>query len=208
LNSGERREIIDYLMVNTEKILNGNRFHNSLKAIQVSKILARRIKNLIKEKKLKEVLEKHGVDIERTYSILVSKDNLRKLEIGDLSFLPKSRGVKNLILELIERISKNIRIYIDAPVTADIKRLIRMPHSLHGKTGLRVTKVEIDELKDFNPFYNAVVFEDEKVKIRGMKRAKIEIMGEEFSIKAGEKLSIPEYAAIFFLCRGVAVYGH
>lgn len=209
LNSSERREIIDYLMVNTEKILNGNRFNDSLKAIQVSRILAKYIKYLIKKGKLRGVLEKYNVrSIERVYSILASKENLKRLESGDLSFLPRSKGVKSLVMDLIEEISNNIRIYIDAPVTADVKRLIRMPNSLHGKTGLRVTEIEIDELKDFDPFYDAVVFGDEKVRVRGIKRAKIEIKGEKYSIKAGERLTIPECAAVLFLCRGVAVYGH
>jgi len=209
LNSGERREIIDYLMVNTEKILDGNRFYDSFKAMQVSRILARYIKNLIKKGRLMDILKKYRVrNPERVYTILANVENLQKLENGDLSFLPRSVRVKNFVVDLVGKISESLRIYIDAPVTADVKRLIRMPNSLHGKTGLKVTEVDIDRLRDFNPFYDAVVFGDERVRIRGVRRAKIEIMGEDYSIKAGERASIPEHAAIFFLCRGVAVYGH
>ena len=38
----------------------------------------------------------------------------------------------------------------DEPVTCDVKRLIRLPKSLHGKTGFQVKQISIDNLKLFN----------------------------------------------------------
>src|SRR5207245_11160993 len=39
----------------------------------------------------------------------------------------------------------------DEPVTSDIKRLIRLPHSLHGKTGLAVIPMTREALDGFLP---------------------------------------------------------
>jgi DNA primase small subunit len=43
----------------------------------------------------------------------------------------------------------------DAPVTTDIHRLIRLPGSLHGGTGLRVVPLTRDELDAFEPLRDA-----------------------------------------------------
>jgi len=45
-------------------------------------------------------------------------------------------------------------------VTIDIKRLIRLPGTLHGKTGFKVLKLSYNELESF-VISNAFVFDDE-----------------------------------------------
>lgn len=45
----------------------------------------------------------------------------------------------------------------DAPVTTDIHRLIRLPNSRHGGTGLRVVPLGREALRDFDPFRDALV---------------------------------------------------
>ncbi len=91
----------------------------------------------------------------------------------------------------------------DEPVTSDIKRLIRMPSSLHGKTGLRVVPLTIDELKGFEPLRDAVVFPDAPVKIEVIKPMQIRLKGENFSLTPG-LADVPEYVAIYAMCRGCA----
>ena len=46
---------------------------------------------------------------------------------------------------------------IDEPVTTDIHRLIRMPQSLHGKSGLIVKPIHLDEFESFDPLIDARV---------------------------------------------------
>jgi len=45
----------------------------------------------------------------------------------------------------------------DAPVTTDIHRLIRLPNSRHGGTGLRVVPLSRDAVDGFDPFRDALV---------------------------------------------------
>ncbi|MEM1999392.1 MAG: DNA primase catalytic subunit PriS [Archaeoglobaceae archaeon] len=95
-----------------------------------------------------------------------------------------------------------LRVYIDAPVTADVKRLIRMPGTLHGKSGLRVTKVE--DIETFDPFRDAIAFGEEKVRVRILKKVKMKMGGYEFNFSPGDSAEIPEFSAIYLICRGLA----
>jgi DNA primase small subunit len=92
----------------------------------------------------------------------------------------------------------------DEPVTTDIKRLIRLPGSLHGKTGFKVVKVELAELKDFDPLREALVFGDNPVKLNFTKPLKIRMGGEQFNFGEGIN-EIPEYLAVYAVGRGVAL---
>jgi len=106
-----------------------------------------------------------------------------------------------------DRCKELISVHIDPPVTADVKRLIRLPNSIHGKTGLRVTPVPLESLEDFDPLVDAVVFGEDRVKITLRKSVKVRILNETFRLKPGKHV-VPEYLAIFLMCRGVAWYGH
>jgi DNA primase small subunit len=93
----------------------------------------------------------------------------------------------------------------DEPVTSDIKRLIRLPSSLHGKTGFEVVPMTREKLDSFDPFIDAVprAFGDAIVKLVAEKPVKVKIKGEEFSLGEGEN-DVPEFAAVHLVCRRLA----
>ncbi len=92
----------------------------------------------------------------------------------------------------------------DEPVTSDIKRLIRLPGSIHGGSGLIARMV--DNLDDFDPLVDAVVFSKEEKKIISYRNMGVEMMDNTYKIKKGEN-KVPEFVAVFLICRGVAEYG-
>lgn len=92
----------------------------------------------------------------------------------------------------------------DAPVTADIKRLIRLPTSLHGKSSLQVKPLTIETFDDFDPLVNAVAFGDSLIEIRATRNSSITMKGESYEVEEGEVVSVPEHIALYFMCRGVA----
>jgi DNA primase small subunit len=92
----------------------------------------------------------------------------------------------------------------DEPVTTDTKRLIRMPSSLHGGSGLRVTPLAIKELSSFDPLIDAVVFGERKVRVDPSLSLTMQILGNSYIIEKGEIATVPEALAIFLCCRGVA----
>lgn len=95
---------------------------------------------------------------------------------------------------------------IDEPVTTDIKRLIRMPTSLHGGSGLRVVEVPPGELPAFDPLIDAVVFGEREMKVDAAFRLSMPILGNVYTIEKGQNL-VPEALAVYLCCRGIAEIG-
>jgi DNA primase small subunit len=93
----------------------------------------------------------------------------------------------------------------DEPVTSDIKRLIRMPSSLHGKTGLRVVPLTRDAVDAFRPLRDAVpeAWTDERVSMNLKSKINLEIRGEAFNLAPGVN-NVPQHLAIFLAARGLA----
>ena len=91
----------------------------------------------------------------------------------------------------------------DEPVTTDTKRLIRMPSSLHGGSGFRVTPLAPRELPGFDPLVDAVVFSDREVPVELNFPVTMPILGSVFRLEKGFA-RVPEALAIFLCCRGAA----
>ena len=93
---------------------------------------------------------------------------------------------------------------IDTVVTTDIHRLIRMPETLNGKTGLRAVRVALDRLEEFDPFYEPVVFEGTG-KIHVTEAPALRIRNQELGPFADEDVEVPLAAAILLVAKGAAV---
>lgn len=90
----------------------------------------------------------------------------------------------------------------DEPVTADVKRLIRLPGSLHGKSGLKVVTLRRDNLDDFDPLRDAVAFStEEEVTINPRNDQSVTLGGKQVSVKKGEATKVPLAHAVFWLAR-------
>lgn len=128
----------------------------------------------------------------------MSRDN-------NLDIFSSNKHLDSFVKLVKQEVSVELRGETDEPVTSDIKRLIRLPTSLHGKTGLVVTPLKRDGLEDFVPLRDAVSnnFSDEPVKIELSEPVEVKLKNEKFNLKQGEG-EVPEYAAIFLMCRRVA----
>jgi len=91
----------------------------------------------------------------------------------------------------------------DEPVTTDIRRLIRLPGSLHAKSGFRVTPLTIKELPDFDPLIDAVPFGDRGIGIDSPREHTVQLLGNSWEIRPGPQ-QVPEAVALFLCCRGMA----
>jgi len=91
----------------------------------------------------------------------------------------------------------------DEPVTTDIKRLIRMPTSLHGGSGMQVQQLELRDLPGFNPLTDAVVFSEREVRVDARFPLAMPMLGSTYQIQKGIT-TVPEAVAVFLCCRGIA----
>jgi DNA primase small subunit len=93
----------------------------------------------------------------------------------------------------------------DEPVTADTKRLIRLPGclpgSLHGKSGLKVVTLTRSSLDSFEPLRDAVAFPPEPTRIIPRNDATVTLGGETVSVKKSEPTDVPLHHAVFWLAR-------
>ncbi len=122
------------------------------------------------------------------------------LQKGNLADL-KDRHVPLFARLIEEDLRPRLAGEVDEPVTSDIKRLIRLPYSLHGKTGLRVLKMTRDELDGFDPLRDAVpkTLGDAPIRLSMKKRVDIKLRDERFALES--EVEVPEFAALFLLCR-------
>ncbi|VVC71923.1 DNA primase small subunit PriS [uncultured archaeon] len=96
---------------------------------------------------------------------------------------------------------------VDAGVTFDVSKLIRLPNSLHGETGLSAKSISgVSALAQFDPMRDAVVFGNSPVKVKCGRVPKFAVGGIEFGpYSGGEETELPENAAAYLLCKRKAV---
>ena len=216
LPSGARRELSDYM---TGKGLN---LDNILIDAGYTKEFAIRGKGI--ERKHLDV-KKLPPSYSKGWSGIVSRkissmfDNLRLQQGEDLTNKLKELRLEKISINyknsnedifnnLTKKHQKNLvriavkeaAIFPDEPVTGDVHRLIRLPGSLHGGSGLRVTTMTSKELEDFDPMIKAVAFGNKPVKIRSIVKHPVS-MGDIAKLMPETIVEVPEKAAIYFMAR-------
>jgi len=219
LGSKERREIVDYVTARGMKI---GRF--LVDAVMVDERGRRRVLRPVSEgwgsrllRGLVEFLDGiAGMDEEEAFRSLLSIRGVGERRAAALMKVIRDAAVmrdirKGLLPphlrpvweEIIERERVKYEDHPDEPVTADVKRLIRMPTSLHGKTGFLVKPLSVRELEGFDPLEDAVVFGDDEVRVEIRRPASIFLKSTTYKVEEGTE-KLPMYAAIFLMCAGVA----
>ncbi len=128
--------------------------------------------------------------------------NLKRIEVltmpGYNKYRIMDKNDEKVLNYMVVKVKNENLCEIDEPVTTDIHRLIRMPHSLHGKTGLAVVPITLDRFESFDPLKDAVAdaFREKEIRINLLKDYSIDFDGESCSLKAGEQ-SIPGPLAVF-----------
>ena len=114
----------------------------------------------------------------------------RKVDIFPTPGIRKYAAMGPKDLEICEWIARETinrtKCEIDEPVTTDVHRLIRFPGSLHGKTGLAVTRIQLQDLEKFNPLDSAIpeAFLDKHDKVKINRSMTITMKGEIHSLSA------------------------
>ncbi|MCX6767820.1 MAG: DNA primase catalytic subunit PriS [Candidatus Micrarchaeota archaeon] len=94
------------------------------------------------------------------------------------------------------------KVVVDRSVTIDQARLIRLPDSIHGDTGLVAKKCD---LKRFNPLTDAVAFPEGLARVRAEEDLFVPILGKAIEVRANVPTDVPLAAAVLLLCKKKAV---
>jgi len=148
-----------------------------------------------------------GVGMESAAGFLKKRTEILAGLRGEINptFL-KDRVIKAVVHETEGEFRKRLNdkaALADEPVTTDTKRLIRMPTSLHGGSGMRVQPLEIRDLPDFDPLVDAVVFSSREVRVDARFPLALPMLGSTYQIQKGIT-TVPEAVGVFLCCRGIA----
>ena len=102
---------------------------------------------------------------------------------------------------IVDDAAKLMAAEIDTVVTTDIHRLIRLPNTLHGKTGWQVQTVPYGELTDYDPLSSAVTIRGPPVKVEFREAPRMRIGDTLFGPYSEEAAELPLEAALFYLCK-------
>ncbi|MHC1586796.1 MAG: DNA primase small subunit domain-containing protein [Candidatus Hecatellaceae archaeon] len=206
LSSEERKEIVDYVSaVGLEpsilfpELRKGEGFEADFMAEGWKGRLARAVYSLL----LKPSHELRSLGLpERTLKFLEE----HREELLELLPAGKTFKVSRRIWEKLLKASAKLEAaLVDTVVTADVHRLIRLPGSLHGKTGLKVCAISLERLPEFDPLVEAVAFKGGRVKVKVVKPKPLKLGGEEYRFEAGELVELPRAVAIYMVGTGLAV---
>ncbi|MEK6958287.1 MAG: DNA primase small subunit domain-containing protein [archaeon] len=96
------------------------------------------------------------------------------------------------------------KLEIDRQTSIDINKIIRVPDTLHGSTGLQAKEVPLSALPSHNPLKECVVFSSGEVKLSKAVAPKFYLNGEWFGPFNGDEVPLPSFAAFYLLARGSA----
>ena len=216
LPSGARRELSDYMTgkgLNLENILIDAGYTKEFairgKGIERKNLGVKKLPHInakgwsgIISRKINDILNEIKMQKKSGLNDKIKKINMEKTSINYkdnneniFNALPK-KYQKNLVRIAV----KEAAIFPDEPVTGDVHRLIRLPGSLHGGSGLKVTTMTSKELADFDPMKKAIAFGDKPVKIRSIVKHPVS-MGNIAKLMPETVVEVPEKAAIYFMAR-------
>ncbi|QCJ46563.1 MULTISPECIES: DNA primase small subunit PriS [Haloprofundus] len=114
-------------------------------------------------------------------------------------------GLRLLVETVAERVVADQTAPIDEPVTTDVRRLIRLPGSLHGGSSLVVTRLDREQVEGFEPLRDAVPdrFARRDIAVELDEPAVVEFGGETTKLSAGEN-TVTESVGVFLMTRGAA----
>ena len=223
LDSSARREIVDYIIgrdlidelvfheYSTGQRQYKNRIYPTGKSLmmpstnepgwrgRISRGLIEILEEIKKSDNSIKQLKTYGVEEKTAMRLLkdLSEDRINRIKKGQID---QTKTIRKFFLN--NALRKTAVLFAsgetDEPVTCDIKRLIRLPGSLHGKTGFCVTQVTLDNLQEFNPLVDTIVFSDESIIIQLQQPIKIRLNNQSFDLSKG-KQTVPLYLAIYLV---------
>ncbi|MEF8855195.1 MAG: DNA primase small subunit PriS [Haloarculaceae archaeon] len=222
LESAGRREIVDYVrgigLDHDALVRTGMRGTATARQLRTEGGWGRRVHDRLLEEvaRLREMDEEaavttlqdlEGVGQSRAGTIYGAvQGNPAAFEAGNLE--AGGVGMRELVKTLVGEVETAHQAPIDEPVTTDTNRLIRLPGSIHGGSGLAVIRLERDAIEAFDPLVDAVpeTFVGQDIAIDLEEGETVDLAGDTFTLDAGDR-SVPEYLGVFLMCRGRAAKG-
>ncbi|WP_435063772.1 DNA primase small subunit PriS [Halobaculum sp. EA56] len=219
LDSTARREVVDYVRavdLNYDGLIEKrpNERGTLQKTLRVEGGWGRRVhaelvtyaeelRAMDEEEALATLQELDGVGEKTARTIHgVLERNPEGVKAGNVELGP---GASTLVRAIAERVTAEQTAPIDEPVTTDVRRLIRLPGSIHGGSGLVVRPLERGEVASFDPLTDAVPdrFRGRDILVDVHEPGPVDVGDDRDKAEEGI-VSVPEYVGVFLMARGRA----
>jgi len=167
---------------------------------------------------LQFLLDREGQTSQRTADsirkladVVNHHDRVQRLKAGRFELLGKYQSLFLNLLKSDTSVVLGSAGETDEVVTIDVRRQIRWPTSLHGKSGMRVSEFPLSRLdpdgsNPYNPLYEALALGmDESIEVEYTVDDAIAQFGDRrLESKMGDRISIHETGATFLVLKGWA----
>ena len=123
---------------------------------------------------------------------------------NEVDVFPSDKVLKAFMKSVVSSVKVEVHGEADEPVTTDVKRIIRLEGSIHGKTGLRVTHIHPGDLTEFDPLKQCIpeIFKNRVARIVPLKKSAVDMLGETFELEHEGEFPLP--VCLFAVSRGLA----
>lgn len=212
LSHSARIELLDYLTAN-ELSLESLGFHidkkNFLSPKPVGltgwsgKLMAS-LFEFFKNAEESELVKRTGTNYPTAKRILAGREKiLSNFDKGLLSGFYGKRA-EEFWNSLLNSLVDDLKLEIDRQTSVDIYKIVRLPETIHGGTGLVAKNVDLEKLKEFKPLDDSIAFGNESVKVKISKTPKFYLGGKEWGPFNQEEVELPEFVAGFLIARNSA----
>ena len=164
------------------------------------------VRDLPEEEALDRLQEYDGIGEGRAQAAYnLTQNRFVEIERGNLS---AHAVFAQLARKFADEVVAEENAQIDEPVSTDTNRLIRLPGSLHGGSGLAVRRIEREDIEAFDPLVDAVpeTFTNHEITVEVTDPGTVELAGDSFTLEEGVH-TVPEYVGVFLMARGRAEKG-
>lgn len=210
-----RMEILDYLTLNdSDMAMHGffsdekmMRCPSPLLSHGLRKRLVLGLRELVENASLEELAVPSGTRVKTIEKAFLDRKNV--LEKMDSSILmPVSVDLKineTFWFSLIGSVAETLSLRLDRQTSIDLRKIVRVPDTLHGSTGLLAKTFSAEDLGSFKPFSDSVVLGSDPVKVLVKNVPAFNLNGERFGPFSGGETELPEFAAAFLVGKGKAL---
>ncbi|MFH1256080.1 MAG: DNA primase small subunit domain-containing protein [Candidatus Diapherotrites archaeon] len=211
LSDRARIELLDYLtaqQLSMEALgfnLEGKRLYcpPMASAKGWGKKVLERIVLLFEKGDAEEIAAKSGISFRRAQQLLTDRSTILSELNQGLLFQIQGRDAKRFWISLVNSAVGALSLPVDRQTSSDLSKIVRVPETLHGGTGLAAKELSLKQLKEFNALNECVVFSKKMLKVELVRETpKFFLGGEWFGPLGIGEQGLPEFAAVYLAGRG------
>ncbi|MBN1941598.1 MAG: hypothetical protein JW772_05445 [Candidatus Diapherotrites archaeon] len=170
-----------------------------------AKRLASGLKKMIEESDSEKIAAIAGMQHSRVKAFLQNKKTiLGHMDKGILFAYPGKKN-REFWFSLLEHVLSTQKLDIDRQTSIDLNKIIRVPDTIHGSTGLVAKTIPMDCLQGFKPFADALAFEKTpSIKVLINSAPKFSLGSESFGPFENTQTELPLHAAIYLVAKQAA----